>query len=181
MEIKFLSRNDLKYEERKNFYDEAVYIYAYIRRVKKNPGGKVYLITKYFTRLEAFAISFGILIALFMYMFNRSDILLSILFGMYLIIFIYLGIVLVIYKKYITKFITEDRDAFIKLSKEEINYYDGDKTEKVGNILFNDHTITVVSNTVLPVLLFVPIKYKDEILKEVKALGYESLVVDNSK
>ena len=169
MEIKFLGKNDLNYEERKNFYDEAVYIYAYIRRVKKNPGGKVYLITKYFTRLEAFAISFGTLIALFMYMFNRSDVLLSILFGMYLIIFIYLGIVLVIYKKYITKFITDDRDAFIKLSKEEINYYDG------------DHTITFVSNTVLPVLLFVPIKYKDKILKRVEELGYGSLVIDNSK
>ena len=179
MKLEINDRGDSK------FYDEVLSITYNYNKILKNPRKKIYPL-----RLDA--IKYGI-ISLILFISYSFLAVVDNNFKMNVILmysFLILIILSIIYYIVLTKRIKDykNKKGIIKIiiNKKEVEYKDVDNSYRlrwnnIKYIIINKRTISFIPSSRDNYLIMVNIKYKKEIIDEIKNLGKEELLIDNNK
>lgn len=187
MEIKINFNKEIDKLSKKAYLDEVLYIMAYSKRVKSNPNKKVVGITRFFTRIEAILIFYLIILLILIKTANIITYFDLILLGAVSLIIGIFFRYYISYKKMLNKLLEEDNKyQFLKINKESVEYKDNDKVlgfklDAIDVIVINKYSVSIISNTTIPVIISCPIAYKEEVLKGLNDAGLSKLIVDNQE
>ena len=183
MEMKLILKNE---DRDKNFYNELLYISSKHPNIVKNPNMKVHSVTSLFTIYLLVGLSLGFACILLYFLKVQKWAL--ILVAAFMVIDVLLSLFFLISSiRYIKKESSDENDSTLTINNSGIRITRG-KTldykidyDKIIYVIINNHTLVFLPSTRNNLMIAVPSKYKKEIVKELKDLGKEDLIIDNSK
>ena len=187
MEIRFKGVNNLSVNERKKFYDEALYMRVYNKKITKNPRRRVTGLTKFFLKIVAFATVMCILFIFLIFKHaddSNNETMYKILLGSYIVLSILLISATILNKIKIKALADKEEESEVKIDKNNVIYRENNKEitlnwDEIDYIIINNYTFTFVSSKIDHNTLSLPATYKEQMLQAIKDAGYLSLIVNN--
>ena len=167
-----------------NFYDELLYISSKYPTLLKKPNTKAHKVTIVYAFYNLFAI-FAVFLFLLFYLKTRKIIVLIILIQM--IVLLLLSIYYYIDSfRFIKRELKREDETSITINKSGVRLTNGKlidynlEFKDIVHVIINKHTITFLPNSKRKLMIGFSSHYKKEIVKELKELKNDNLIVDNS-
>ncbi len=166
-------------------YDEYLYIMSRANEIVKNPGMKVHRISKDAIRLGTMSLILFIVFLVFVILDSS--------YAFYKGLCIFSGVLVLLSLLYhymivrrIKSFMNVKGTITVSFDEDHIEYKTSENTYKikwkdVKNIAINEYTICFIPKDVKKILLAINIKYKKDVIKIIKELEKDKLVIDNTK
>ena len=175
---------EINKKQKKEFYDEFLYVTGNYKKIKDNPHKKVRLLTKETLRIYSFIIvSFALFVVA--YLRYHDKLYLFIIAMLFLLSIFVIGYYTAI-KKSIKLYLQNDLKQVINITDKGIELKQDTNSIKiswksVAYIVINKYSICVLPKKEKDIMLAISTDYEKEFLKGIKKYKKEDLVVNNKE
>ena len=169
----------------RDFYNELLYISSKYPMLKKNPNTKAHSVTKIFSIY--ITIGFLMMVGFFL-LYLRYTKWIFLLILLFMSIYFFMSLYFLYDSiKFVNKEVKEEDDSILTINNSGVRITRGKKLDykidfkDIMYVLINKYTVVFLPKEKSNLMIGVASKYKKEIIKELKDLKKDDLIIDNSK